>query len=61
MTLEFLKAVFTDLMKSVKGENELYDHTDGQFMYFEKNRSHTRPPSNKELREIKELQSKKTN
>ena len=50
MNLDLLKTTFTQFMNSIRGDNELYDVTDGQFMYFEKNRTRGRPLSNKELR-----------
>jgi hypothetical protein len=49
MSFQFLKMILNDLINSLKGENDLYDHTDGQFMYFEKHRSRSRPLSNKEI------------
>lgn len=50
MNLYSLKTAFAEFMKSLTGENELYDETDGQFMYFEKHRTQGRPLSNKEIR-----------
>lgn len=48
--LDLLRAFLNDFMKTISNDNELYDITDGQFMYFEKNRTRNRPLSNKEIR-----------
>lgn len=50
INMDTIKTVFGEIMKSLRGENELYDVTDGQFMYFEKHRTRGRPLSNKEIR-----------
>lgn len=55
MNLESLKVRFAEVMKSLRGENDLYDFTDGQFMYFEKHRTIGRPLSNKEIRMKKNI------